>query len=104
VLNLDTVLGVVIFLLAGLLTSGTLWQALLPAGALPCVAFDRRRDRNADASGQTIHSQARPRRHLARILVLDVEYSGRDPLCARAGDYQDHMRPCSAVGCIWPLS
>jgi len=59
---------------------------------------------NADASGQTVHPQSRPRHHLARLLVLDVGYSGRDSLCAHVGDYQDHLRPCSAAGGIWPLS
>ncbi len=73
-------------------------------GALPWISFDRGRDCNADPSGQTVHPQSRPRHHLARLLVLDVGYSGRDPLCAHAGDCQDHLRQCSPAGCIWPLS
>jgi hypothetical protein len=101
---LGTALGVLIFLLAGLLTIDSLWQALLPAALYLGFHFDRGRDCNADASGQTIHPQSRPRHHLARLLVLDVGYSGRDSLCAHAGDCQDHLRPCSAAGCIWPLS
>src|SRR5512132_4436610 len=54
-------------------------------GALPWISFDRGRDYNADASGQTVHPQSRPRHHLARFLVLG--HSGRDPLCAHAGGY-----------------
>jgi hypothetical protein len=101
---LGTALGVLIFLLAGLLTIDTLWQALLPAGLYIGFHLIEGEICNADASGQTVHPQSRPSHHLAHLLVLDVGYSGRDPLGAHAGDCQDHLRPCSAAGCIWPLS
>jgi hypothetical protein len=56
----------------------------------PVCAKSRGRD-----SGQTVHPQSRPRHHLARLLG----YSGRDPLYAHAGDYQDHLRrPLAALG------
>jgi hypothetical protein len=29
---------------------------------------------------------------------------GRNPRRADAGNYQDHLRPSSAAGCIWALS
>jgi predicted PurR-regulated permease PerM len=96
---LGPALGVLIFLLAGLLTNDTLWQSLLPAGLY--IAFHLI---EGETSGQTFHPQSRTRRHLACLLVLDVGYSGRDPVCADGGDYQDHLRPCSAAGCIWPFS
>ena len=35
---------------------------------------------------------------ISRLLVLDVGYPGRDPVCAHAGDYQDHLRSYSAAG------
>ena len=56
-------------------------------GALFWISFDRGRDCNAVASSQTVHPKSRPRHHLARLLVLDVGYSGRDPLYAHVGDY-----------------
>jgi len=84
---LGTALGVLIFLLAGLLTVDTLWLALLPAGLYVGLHLIEGPDFNADASGQTIHPQSRPRHYLARLLVLDVGYSRRDPVCAHAGDH-----------------
>ena len=56
-------------------------------GALFWISLDRRRDCNADASGQTVHPKSSPRHHLARLLVLDVGYRGRDSLDAHVGDY-----------------
>ena len=84
---LGTALGVLIFLLAGLLTHRHTLASAASCGALFWISFDRGRDCNADASGQTVHPKSRPRHHLARLLVLDVGYSGRDPLYADAGDY-----------------
>jgi predicted PurR-regulated permease PerM len=51
---LGPALGVLIFLLAGPLSIDMFWQALLPE-ALPWFSFDRERNSNADASGQTVH-------------------------------------------------
>ena len=73
-------------------------------GALHWISFDRRRDCDADASGQTVHPQSRARHHLTHLLVLDVGHSGRDPRCPHAGGYQDHLRSRSAADCIWPFS
>jgi predicted PurR-regulated permease PerM len=101
---LGTALGVLIFLLAGLLTIDTPMASVAPRRALRWIASDRRTDLNADASGQTFHPESRPCRHLARLLVLDVGYPGRDPVCAHAGDYQDHLRSYSAAGCIRSFS
>jgi hypothetical protein len=74
----------VIFLLAGLLAIDSLWQALLPAALY--LGFHL-------IEGETVTpmllSRRRPRHHLARLLVLDVGYSGRDSLCAHAGDYSN---------------
>ena len=56
-------------------------------GTLFWISFDRRRDCNADAFGQTVYAQSRPRHHLARLLVLDVGCSGHDPLVADVGNY-----------------
>jgi hypothetical protein len=96
---LGTALGVVIFLLAGLLTIDTLWQALLPAGLLPWISFDRRRDRDADASGRTVHPQSRPRHHLARLLVLDVGIPGMIlSMLAIAKIVCDRVRPLASFG------
>jgi hypothetical protein len=53
---------------------------------------------NADASGQTVHPQSRPRQS---FLILDVGNSGRDPLPAHAGDSKiicDRVRPLTAFG------
>ena len=100
---LGPTLGVVIFLLAGLLTIDTLWQALLPAGLYLGHSSDRGRDANADAPGESVHPQSCSRHPVARLLVLDVGYSGRDPLRALAGDHQDHLRPGSAARRAWPL-
>jgi uncharacterized membrane protein YeaQ/YmgE (transglycosylase-associated protein family) len=55
---------------------------------------------SADASGQTVCPQSRPRHHLTRLLVLAVRHSERDPVCDPAGDHQDCLRPYSAAGCI----
>ena len=101
---LGTALGVVIFLLAGLLTIDPLWQALLPAGLYLGFHLIEGETVTPMLLARRIHSQSRSRHHLARLLVLDVGYSGRDPFCAHAGDHQDHLRPSSAVGCIWPFS
>ena len=101
---LGTALGALIFHLAGLLTVDTLWLALLPAGLYLGIHLIEGETITPDDSGQTIHPQSRPHHHLARLLVLDVGYSGRDPLCTHAGDYEDHLRLCSTAGCIWPLS
>ena len=84
---LGTALGVMIFLLAGLLTHDTLWQALLPAGLYFGFHLIEGETCNADASGQAVHSQSRSHHHLARLLVLDVGHSRRDPLYAHVGDY-----------------
>jgi predicted PurR-regulated permease PerM len=83
---LGTALGVLIFLLAGLLTIDPLWQALLPAGLY--LGFHL-------IEGETVTPMLLARRFtlnpvlviIARFLVLDVGYSGRDPLRAHAGDF-----------------
>ena len=84
---LGPVFGVVIFLLAGLLTNDTLWQALLPAGLYLGIHLIEGETDNSDASRQAVHPQSRSRHHLARLLVLDVGCSGSDPLRAHAGDH-----------------
>src|SRR6186997_2306037 len=75
---LGPILGVVIFVLVGLLTSDTLWQAFLPAGLYLAIHLIER---------QAIHPQSRSRYHLTRLLVLDVGCSRSDPLRANAGDH-----------------
>ena len=84
---LGPIFGVVIFLLAGLLTNDTLWQALLPAGLYLGIHLIEGQIDNADASRQAIHPQSRSRHHLARLLVLDVGCSRSDSLRANAGDH-----------------
>jgi hypothetical protein len=62
-------------------------------GLLFWISLDRRRDRDADASSQTVH--------LNPVLVIIslvfcfwvVEYSGRNSLYAHVGDYENHLRP-----------
>lgn len=97
-------LGVLIFLLAGLLTIDTLWQALLPRRTLSRHPSGRGRGGDADASGQTLHPQSRSGHPVARFLVLDVGHSRRHPLGANAGDRQDHLRPGSTVRRARPFS
>ncbi len=84
---LGTALGVVVFLLAGLLTNDALLQALLPAGVYIVLHLIEGENSYADAFGQTVHPQSRPRHHLACLLALDVGHPRRDPIRANARDY-----------------
>jgi hypothetical protein len=92
----------VIFLLAGLLTADPLWQALLPATLYVGLHLIEGRNSNADASGQALHSQSRPRHHLARLLVLDVGvFPGAIlsvPMLAITKIICDRIRPLAALG------
>jgi AI-2E family transporter len=101
---LGTALGALIFLLAGLLTIDPLWQALLPAALYLGLHLIEGETVTPMLLARRFTPQSRPRHHLARLLVLDVGDSGRNPLRADAGDRQDHLRPYSAAGRIWPLS
>jgi predicted PurR-regulated permease PerM len=76
---------VLIFLLAGLLTSDTLWQALLPAGLY--LGFHLIEGETVTPMLLARRFTLNPRHHLARLLVLDVGHSGRDSLCPHARDY-----------------
>jgi predicted PurR-regulated permease PerM len=99
---LGPTLGVVIFLLAGLLTIDTLWQALLPAGLYLAIHL---------VEGETLTPMLLARRFTSILFSsscrsssgLDVGHSGRHPLRALVGDNQDHLRPGSAARRAWPL-
>jgi len=80
---LGPVLGVLIFLLAGLLTHEA---SAASCGTLPWHSFDRGRDRHADACGQTVHTQSSPCHHLARVLVLVVGCPWCDPIVSDVSD------------------
>jgi AI-2E family transporter len=84
---LGPALGVLIFLLAGLLTHDTFWQALLPAGLYLGFHLIEGESVTPMLLAQTIHPQSGPRHHLARFLVLDVGCSGRNLSRAHVGDY-----------------
>ena len=94
---LGPAVGVVVFLFAGLSVDRHPLAGASPRSALPGDSYCRGRDGNAPASGETVHSQSCPRHFLARVLVLDVGYSRRDPLRADVGHRQDRMRPGSPV-------
>jgi predicted PurR-regulated permease PerM len=83
---LGPILGVVIFLLAGLLTSEYALVCAAPCGTLPWNSLGRGRDNNADASCQTVYPESRSGYPVARLLVLDVGGSRRDPVRAHAGN------------------
>jgi predicted PurR-regulated permease PerM len=100
---LGTALGVLIFLLAGLLTIDPLWQALLPAGLY--LGFHL-------IEGETVTPMLLARRFTLNPVLVIISlvfwfWMWGIPgaiLSVPAGDCQDHLRPCSAAGCIWPLS
>jgi predicted PurR-regulated permease PerM len=96
-------LGVLIFLLAGLLTHDTLWQALLPAGLYLGVHL---------IEGESVTPMLLARRFTLNpvLVIISLVFwfwmwgcSRRDFSCAHVGDYQDNLRPYSVVGCIRPL-
>jgi predicted PurR-regulated permease PerM len=84
---LCTALGVLIFLLAGLLTHDTLWQALLPAGLYFGFHLIEGETVTPMLLARRFNPESRSRHHLARLLVLAVGYSWRDRLYAHVGDY-----------------
>lgn len=101
---LGPVFGMMIFLLAGLLTIDTLWQALLPAGLYLGIHL---------IEGETVTPMLLARRFTLDpvLVILSLVFwfwmwgdSGRDPLRANAGDHQDHLQPYSPAGRAGPFS
>ena len=84
---LGTALGVAIFLLAGMLTHDTLWQSLLPAALYFGFHLIEGETVTPMLLARRFTLNPRPRHHFACLLVLDVGYSGCDPLHAYAGDH-----------------
>ena len=74
---------------------------LAPRGALWRHSLDRRRDGDADASCETIHAQSGSCHFVARVLVLAVGRSRRDPFNANSGDRENCVRSNSAARGSW---
>ena len=96
------VVGMVIFLMASVLSLGVTWWALLPVGLYLLRACDRGRVRHAAAGGPPLHHQSGRRDPGADILVLDVGGAGRDPRRADAGHHQDRLRRPASVPRVRP--
>ena len=77
---------------------------LAPRGALRRHSFDRGRDRDSDASRETVYAQSRAPHPVASVLVLAVGRSWRGPFDANSSDYQNCVRPNSAARGSWPYS
>jgi predicted PurR-regulated permease PerM len=88
---LGPLVGIGIFLLAGMLTFDSLWWALLP----PALYFGIHL-----VEGETLtplllaalHAESRAGHPVAGVLVLDVGCTRRDPGRSDAGDHEDHVR------------
>jgi len=78
--------------------------SLAPGGALWRHSFDRRRDGDAVSSCETIYAQSGSCHLVARVLVLAVGRSRRDPFDANSSDYQNCLRSSSATRGSWPYS
>lgn len=97
---LGTALGVAIFLLVGLLTADPLSHAL-PAGLYVGLHLVEGETVTPMLLARRFTPQSRPRRHLARLLVLDVGIPGATlsvPMLAITKIICDHIRPLAALG------
>jgi hypothetical protein len=92
--------GVVVLLVAGLLSINSLWMAFLPARLIPAHSSRRRRDGDANAAGPALHHKPGTGHPLAGVLVLDVGRPERSPqpMLAISKISCDRIRPLMAFG------
>ena len=96
--------GVVLLLLAGLLTFDTIWQAVMPAGIYLRHPYRRRREVVTPMLlARRFIAQSGAGHRLAGLLVLDVGRRRRASRGAHARHLQDRLRPRQAADGAGPF-
>ena len=96
---LGAMVGIVLFLMASVLSLGVYLVGAASGRSVFPGPRPGRRDRHAHAAGAPLHHQSRRRDPCADLLVLDVGRARRHPRGAHVGDHQDRLRrPAPAAG------